>query len=64
MAGGFAILKDVPKTLVYQLVRYRNSLAVTTSFPRASLDKPPSPNLETTSATPDCLPPMRCLTGA
>ena len=27
MAGGFAVIKDVPKTLVYRLVRYRNGLA-------------------------------------
>jgi len=27
MAGGFAVIKDVPKTLVYELSRYRNSLS-------------------------------------
>jgi NAD+ synthase (glutamine-hydrolysing) len=32
MAGGFAILKDVPKTLVYKLVKWRNTKACVTSY--------------------------------
>jgi NAD+ synthase (glutamine-hydrolysing) len=43
MAGGFAVLKDVPKTLVYRLARYRNS--VSKVIPERVLEKPPSAEL-------------------
>ncbi|HEU4949547.1 MAG TPA: NAD+ synthase, partial [Candidatus Deferrimicrobiaceae bacterium] len=43
MAGGFAVIKDVPKTLVYALARYRN--AVSEVIPLSSLEKPPSAEL-------------------
>jgi len=43
MAGGFAVLKDVPKTLVYKLARYRNSLSP--AIPERILTKPPSAEL-------------------
>ena len=42
MAGGFAVIKDVPKTLVYELARYRNTRSAAV-IPRASRStKPPS----------------------
>ncbi|MFQ6117092.1 MAG: NAD+ synthase, partial [Candidatus Bipolaricaulia bacterium] len=43
MAGGFAVLKDVPKTLVYRLARYRNSISPV--IPERILKKPPSAEL-------------------
>lgn len=43
MAGGFAVLKDVPKTLVYRLARWRNSLSPV--IPQRVLTKPPSAEL-------------------
>lgn len=44
-AGGFAVIKDVPKTLVYELCEYRNALAGTDVIPRSVLEKPPSAEL-------------------
>ncbi len=48
-AGGFAVIKDVPKTLVYELCRYRNRRALDDGdeppIPDAVLDKPPSAEL-------------------
>ena len=44
-AGGFAVIKDVPKTLVYGLCRYRNTGAGTDLIPEAVLDKAPSAEL-------------------
>jgi len=43
MAGGFAVIKDVPKTLVYKLARYRNSISPV--IPERILEKPPSAEL-------------------
>ncbi len=43
MAGGFAVLKDVPKTLVYRLARYRNTISPV--IPARVLEKPPSAEL-------------------
>ena len=45
MAGGFAVIKDVPKTMVYELARYRNSLADSELIPSAVINKPPSAEL-------------------
>ena len=44
-AGGFAVIKDVPKTLVYELCRYRNARARPTSSPSPSSTRPPSAEL-------------------
>ena len=38
-AGGFAVIKDVPKTLVYRLCRYRNARAGTELIPESVLDQ-------------------------
>ena len=46
MAGGFAVIKDVPKTLVYDVCRYRNDVAGTDIIPTAVIEKPPSAELD------------------
>ncbi len=59
LAGGFAILKDVPKTLVYELARYRNSLEPV--IPVEILTKPPSAELRPDQRDEDSLPPYELL---
>ena len=59
MAGGFAPLKDVPKTLVYRLCRYRNGLSPV--IPQRVLDRPPSAELATDQKDSDSLPPYEVL---
>jgi NAD+ synthase (glutamine-hydrolysing) len=54
MAGGFAVIKDVPKTLVYQLCRYRNTLSEV--IPANVLTKPPSAELRPNQKDTDSLP--------
>jgi NAD+ synthase (glutamine-hydrolysing) len=56
MAGGFAVIKDVPKTLVYDLCRYRNSLEATSVIPAAVLEKPPSAELRPGQRDDESLP--------
>jgi NAD+ synthase (glutamine-hydrolysing) len=56
MAGGFAVIKDVPKTMAYELVRYRNSLAGSELIPAIILDKPPSAELKPDQRDIDTLP--------
>jgi NAD+ synthase (glutamine-hydrolysing) len=56
MAGGFAVIKDVPKTLVYRLARYRNSIAGREIIPEAVLTKPPSAELRPGQLDTDSLP--------
>ena len=55
MAGGFAVLKDVPKTLVYRLANYRNSLSAV--IPQRIIDRPPSAELRADQTDQDSLPP-------
>ncbi|MHB9091184.1 MAG: NAD+ synthase, partial [Chloroflexota bacterium] len=57
MAGGFAVIKDVPKTLVYAVSRYRNSLGERPVIPEAVLVKPPSAELRPDQKDSDSLPP-------
>ena len=59
MAGGFAPIKDVPKTLVYRLARYRNSLSP--AIPQRVLDRPPSAELAPDQKDQDSLPPYEVL---
>jgi NAD+ synthase (glutamine-hydrolysing) len=59
MVGGFAVIKDVPKTLVYRLAEYRNSLGPV--IPRNSIDKPPSAELRPDQLDTDSLPPYEVL---
>ena len=54
MAGGFAPIKDVPKTLVYQLCRYRNTLS--SVIPQRVIDRPPSAELAPDQKDSDSLP--------
>jgi NAD+ synthase (glutamine-hydrolysing) len=61
MAGGFAVLKDVPKTLIFRLCRYRNSVAGRYLIPRSVLEKPPSAELRPDQKDIDTLPPYEVL---
>jgi NAD+ synthase (glutamine-hydrolysing) len=56
MAGGFAVIKDVPKTLVYKLCRYRNAIGDSPAVPVAVLEKPPSAELRPGQRDDDSLP--------
>lgn len=59
MAGGLAVINDVPKTMVYRLSRYVNSRKPV--IPRASLEKPPSAELRAGQMDSDSLPPYEVL---
>jgi NAD+ synthase (glutamine-hydrolysing) len=61
MAGGFAVIKDVPKLLVYELARHRNEVAGADVIPQATLDKPPSAELRPDQQDTDSLPPYAVL---
>ncbi len=61
MAGGFAVIKDVPKTLVWELARYRNTSAGQEIIPQAVIDKPPSAELRPDQLDIDSLPPYEVL---
>jgi NAD+ synthase (glutamine-hydrolysing) len=60
MAGGFAVIKDVPKTLVYRLAAHRNQQA-DQPIPQEVLDKPPSAELRPNQKDEDSLPPYDVL---
>ena len=57
MAGGFAPIKDVPKTLVYELCRWRNAEVPGEPIPERVLTKPPSAELRPNQKDTDSLPP-------
>jgi NAD+ synthase (glutamine-hydrolysing) len=61
MAGGFAVIKDVPKTLVYKIARHRNELAGYPVIPEAIFTKPPSAELRPDQKDIDSLPPYEVL---
>jgi NAD+ synthase (glutamine-hydrolysing) len=61
MSGGFAVIKDVPKTMVYDLCRYRNSLDDAPVIPESVLTKPPSAELKPDQLDQDTLPPYDVL---
>jgi len=61
MAGGFAVIKDVPKTLVYRLARYRNGLGPKPVIPRSVIEKEPSAELRPNQRDADTLPPYETL---
>ena len=64
MAGGFAVLKDVPKTLVYELSRWRNENGSPIDvIPREIIEKPPSAELRPNQKDEDSLPPYEVLDG-
>jgi len=56
MAGGFSVIKDVPKMLVYALARDRNERAGRDLVPESVLDKPPSAELRPDQRDSDSLP--------
>jgi NAD+ synthase (glutamine-hydrolysing) len=64
-AGGFAVIKDVPKTLVYELCHYRNDRAADAGrpepIPREVLEKPPSAELRPDQRDDQSLPPYELL---
>lgn len=59
MAGGFDVLKDVPKTLVFKLCEYRNTLGYV--IPQRVIDRPPSAELAPDQKDEDSLPPYPVL---
>ena len=61
MAGGFAVIKDVPKTMVYELAKYRNSIAASELISSTIIDKPPSAELKPDQRDADTLPPYDLL---
>ena len=61
MAGGFAVIKDVPKTLVYELVENRNRAAGSELIPASAIERPPSAELRPDQLDSDSLPPYDLL---
>ncbi len=61
MAGGYAVIKDVPKTLVFRLARWRNEKAGRALIPESVLTKPPSAELKPNQLDQDTLPPYDIL---
>ena len=59
MAGGFAVIKDVYKTLVYRLARYRNTISQV--IPENIIVRPPSAELRPDQTDQDSLPPYEVL---
>ena len=59
MAGGMAVISDVPKTMVYRLAHYVNSRRPL--IPQATIDKPPSAELRANQTDQDTLPPYEVL---
>lgn len=62
MVGGYAVIKDVPKLMVWELSRYRNTLGPGDGvIPRNSIEKPPSAELRPDQLDTDSLPPYEVL---
>jgi NAD+ synthase (glutamine-hydrolysing) len=61
MAGGFAVIKDVPKTLVYRLCSYRNAQGPVPVIPPRVIEKEPSAELRPDQRDSDTLPPYDVL---
>src|SRR6201999_144179 len=59
MAGGFSVLKDVPKTMVYRLANYRNEISRV--IPQRIIERPPSAELAADQVDQDTLPPYPVL---
>ena len=57
MSGGFAVIKDVPKVMCYDLARFRNAKAGKDVIPQAVIEKPPSAELRPDQLDEDSLPP-------
>jgi NAD+ synthase (glutamine-hydrolysing) len=63
MAGGFAVLKDVPKMLVYELAAHVNARAGCPVIPQRVFDKAPTAELRPDQTDQDTLPPYALLDG-
>jgi NAD+ synthase (glutamine-hydrolysing) len=61
MAGGFAVIKDVPKTLVYKLSEHKNRRAGKEIIPAATIQRPPTAELRPGQTDQDTLPPYELL---
>ena len=61
MVGGFCVLKDVFKTMVYRLANYRNQISAV--IPQAVIDRAPTAELATNQKDQDYLPPYSILDG-
>ena len=65
MAGGFAVIKDIPKTMVYRLCQYRNQLGLAAGIgeviPDRIITRPPSAELRADQTDQDSLPPYEVL---
>ncbi len=61
MAGGLAVISDVPKTMVYALARRINSDAASERIPRRTIERPPSAELRPNQTDQDSLPPYDVL---
>lgn len=61
MAGGYAVIKDVPKTLVFDLARWRNTQGSVPVIPPEVITKPPSAELKPNQFDQDTLPPYEVL---
>jgi len=61
MAGGFAVIKDVPKTMVYQLCRWKNDHAGRVIIPERMFTKEPTAELRPGQKDSDTLPPYSVL---
>jgi NAD+ synthase (glutamine-hydrolysing) len=61
MAGGFAVIKDVPKTMVYELARYRNGIGGAAVIPKRVLERAPTAELRANQRDEDSLPPYPVL---
>lgn len=61
MAGGFAVIKDVPKTLVFTLAQWRNQQGAHPIIPPSTIERPPSAELRSDQKDSDSLPPYDLL---
>ncbi|HEY5653876.1 MAG TPA: NAD+ synthase [Pontiella sp.] len=61
MNGGFAVIKDVPKTLVFDLCRWRNEQGNSPVIPLSIIERPPSAELRPDQKDTDSLPPYEVL---
>jgi len=61
MSGGFALIKDVPKTLVFELARWRNARGPAPVIPPSTIERPPSAELRPDQRDTDSLPPYDVL---
>ncbi len=61
MAGGFAVIKDIPKQTVYELAERRNEVEDDSPIPKSIIEKPPSAELKPDQKDQDSLPPYSVL---